>query len=194
MSKPLYHGTDMNSVINITEQGINISQNPKGGDFGVGFYLTPQLESAKLMALRKAYGGGKPGIIELTLNKNYKNMVIVKDFGTLNQNSSDTDIMSWAQFIVNNRNGVSYVDNVSLILGQEDNNIDGRYDIVIGTIADGSVSKISRKCNSEKRLISLTEAKEFLNKSFGTQYCICTKKGLLAINNQPREKKGMIWK
>lgn len=194
MSEPLYHGTDRQSQENIVKNGINLNQNPRGGDFAVGFYLTPDLGSAKSMALRKSFNSMQPSMVELTLSKNYSNKSRVKNFGTINEYSKEKDILSWAQFIVNNRCGMEYIRTVSSIKGFADNNLDKRYDIVIGTIADGNVTQIARKCKAEKRLVTLQEAKKFLAKSFGIQYCISTELGLAMIEKLPREKKGVSWR
>lgn len=194
MSEPLYHGTDNSSKENIINNGINVNQNPKGGDFAVGFYLTPDLTSARNMALRKSYNNGSPSIVELTLNNDYKKAVSYKDFGVISSNSPEKDMLSWAQFIINNRCGKEYVESVSSVYGYGDNNLDKRYDIVIGSIADGSVSKLSRICKAEKRIVTLIEAKHLLDKTFGIQYCICTEKGLSVIKDMPREKKGVSWR
>lgn len=194
MSAPLYHGTDSQSLENIVTAGINLSQNPRGGDFGVGFYLTPNLCTAKTMALRKAFEISTPSIVELTLAKNFESLSTVKDFGNIGINSKDNEILYWAQFIVNNRCGLEYINSVSTQNGLSEHNLDKRYDIVIGTIADGSVTRIARRCRAEKRLVTLPEAKDFLDKSFGIQYCICTKHGLSMIDKIPREKRGVSWR
>lgn len=194
MSESLYHGTDNKSKDDIINNGIVLDKNPRGGDFAVGFYLTPNLNSAKSMALRKSFSNQKPSVIELTLVKNYTKKVKVKNFGNITTSTSDNEILLWAQFIVNNRCGNDYINKISSKYGLDDNNLDKRYDIVIGTTADGNVTQAARKCKNEKRLITLVEAKEFLEKNFGLQYCISTKKGLSMIQNQPREKKGVSWR
>lgn len=192
MSETLFHGTDNDSKENILNQGINLNINPRGGDFAVGFCLTPELKSATDMALRKSFNNGQPSIVELTLKKDYKKLCSVKDFGFITESSTDAEIMAWAQFIINNRNGLEYIQTVSAIQGYEDNNLDKRYDIVVGTIADGSVTQIARKCKAEKRIVTLKEAKKFLDKVYGLQYCINTEIGLQMIDKKPREKKGVF--
>lgn len=194
MSKPLFHGTDNNSKDDIINNGIKLDINPRGGDFAVGFCLTPELKSASDMALRKSFNNGQPSIVELTLKKDYQKLCSVKNFGYVTKSSRSEDIMAWAQFIINNRNDLEYVRTVSAIQGYEDNNLDKRYDIVIGTIADGSVTQIARKCKAEKRIVTLEEAKKFLDKIYGLQYCISTEIGLQMIDKQPREKKGVLWR
>lgn len=42
----LYHGTDINSAINMRDHGIDVTKST-GGYFGVGFYTTPDLKLAK---------------------------------------------------------------------------------------------------------------------------------------------------
>lgn len=194
MSEPLYHGTDMFSQMNIVNVGINLNQNPRGGDFAVGFYLTPVLRSAKKMALRKSFGMSQPSIVELTLIGDFKNIISVKDFGKIDVYSSESDIIKWAQFIINNGCGLKYIQSVSAIQGYDDHNLDKRYDIVIGSIADGSITQVARKCKAQSRLVTVKEAKEFLDNSFGIQYCISTERGLSVIDKMPREKKGVSWR
>ena len=67
------------------------------------------------------------------------------------------------------------------------------YDIVVGPTADGKITQTARKCNAEKRMITIKEARNLLDKLYGLQYCISTEKGLSAINGQPR-KKGVLWR
>ena len=127
MSKPLYHGTDVTSQTDIIDNGIRLDRNLAVGDFGYGFYLTPNFESAKGMALRKAYINTQPGMVELILKKNYADIVTVKRFRNLDKASNDNDIMIWAQFIINNRNGLDYIYKVSSRFGLGDNNLDKRF-------------------------------------------------------------------
>lgn len=194
MSEPLYHGTDEQSENNILNNGINININPNCGDCGRGFYLSPVLDSAKQWALRKAFLNNKPAVIELTLVKNYQDIIKVKDFGLISKQSSDVEILEWAQFIVNNRCGLEYVKKVAAPNGYENNNLDKRYDLVIGTIADGAITKIAKQCNAEQRLITIKEANNLLNKEFGLQYCLCTENALEIIDKKPRKKKGVSWR
>lgn len=160
----------------------------------MGFYLTPELECAKRMALRKSFNSGMPAIVELKLRKHPERFICIKDFGSISLNSADTEILNWAQFIINNRCGWEYIQLVVDKNGFGDHNLDKKYDLVIGTTADGSVTKTARKCKSEKRMVSLKEAKEFLDKSFGKQYCISTEKGLSVIEGSPRNRKGVSWR
>ena len=194
MSEPLYHGTDDFSRDDIVDNGIRLDRNIVVGDFGYGFYLTPNLECAKSMALRKSYLNAQPGLVELVLKKNYTDIVRVKRFENLDKSSNCDDVLVWAQFIINNRNGIDYISKVSSKYGLSENNLDKRYDIVIGPIADGNVTKTARKCNAEKRLITIQEAKNLLDKLYGLQYCICTETGLSAINRKPRKKEGVSWR
>lgn len=194
MSEPLFHGTDNSSKDDIIINGINLNINPRGGDFAVGFYLTPELKSASNMALRKSFNSMHPSVVELTLRKDYSNHCSVKDFGRITKYSKNEDIIAWAQFIVNNRNGKEYIKTIASVHGFEDNNLDKRYDIVVGTIADGNVTQTARKCRNEKRIVTLTEAKKLLDKSIGLQYCINTNRGLQMIDSQPKEKKGVLWR
>ncbi len=127
------------------------------------------------------------------LQKNYADIIKVKRFTEFNKHSSCDGILEWAQFIINNRNGIDYIDKVSSKYGLADNNLDKRYDIVIGPTADGKITQTARKCKAEKRLITLQEAQNLLDKLYGLQYCISTEAGLSVINGKPR-KKGVSWR
>ena len=194
MVEPLYHGTNKESQNNIVNDGINLCINPKGGDFAVGFYLTPDLDSAKRLAMRKADFLSTPAIVELALKKSFREFLSVKDFGRITLNSSDSVLIGWAQFIVNNRCGTDYVRSVSSPGGYEDNNLDKRYDIVIGQTADGAISHIFRQCKEEKRMITLFKAKKLLENDYKIQYCISTERALSYLQYGPKEKKGVSWK
>lgn len=47
----LYHGTRKSSAINIINNGIDLHRGKKRADFGKGFYLTPDLRTAKDWAI-----------------------------------------------------------------------------------------------------------------------------------------------
>lgn len=190
----LYHGTTSSSKDNILKNGIDVKYSHKVGDFGIGFYLTPDLFNAKNIALRKVeVSEMKPSIIEVT-TKTFDKKLKVKDFTKANILNDDKELMKWAQFIINNRCGKKYIKNVSSKYGFEDNSIDNRYDIIIGKTADGQITKIFQLCEKEQRLITLEEAKNLLSKDYGIQYCIKTKNGLKVFKENPKEKKGVSWR
>lgn len=188
MKIKLYHGTINSSKNNIINNGIDVNYTNKVGDFGIGFYLSKDVFNAEYIANRKAHlTKEKPCIIELTIQSS-KNNLRVKEFMNKTMNSEE-DLIKWAQFIVNNRCGMEYIKNVSSKYGFEDNNLDNRYDIIIGKTADGHITKIASMCKDEQRLITSKEAKSLLSKNYGVQYCISTIKGLSIISTGPTERK-----
>lgn len=175
MNIDLYHGTDKQSEENIMENGINVCHNRNIGDFGQGFYLSPREDIARLWALRKGYLT-KPGMIKVLLKADFKRQLKVKVFEEIGKGTSPTNILEWAQFVVNNRCGTNYVENVAAKAGFSDHNLDKRYDVVIGQIADGDVVRIAKACQQQCRCVTLQEAENFLEKSFGVQYSFHTEK------------------
>lgn len=119
----LFHGTDRGFDQPIPEKG------RKGTDFGQGFYLTPDFASAENMAHRVAR------------RKNTSSAVVI--CYTVDENmlaSADLHIRSftriepeWLRFVVANR----YFQQDAA-----DHNLDKRWDIVHGYIADDRIVKL----------------------------------------------------
>ena len=119
----LYHGTDKEFNTPVPERG------RRGTDFGQGFYLTPDFDSAMNMAHRVAR------------RKNVSESVVM--CYALDENqlaSADLRIRSfisielgWLRFVVANR---------YLQIDAEDHNLDSRWDIVHGYIADDRIVKL----------------------------------------------------
>lgn len=193
MDYALFHGTKYSSALLIETNGIRFDQNTYSCDFGYGFYLSPDISSAKTWARRKAFRD-TPAIIEVSLRKDFAEHVKVKDFGIITDNLSDDIILKWAQFIINNRCGLEYVSKTSLSSELKDNSLDASYDIVIGQIADGSITQIASDCKRQFRPITISEAHRLLNTNFGIQYCLCSEKALSVITKKPRIKKGVQWR
>ena len=127
----LYHGTDLESAKSIYKNGINVKIGSTIADFGQGFYTTPDLEKAEKWAKRKSdYRGKRPAIVILEFDELEAESVI-KTF---------SDDLPWAKFVVNNRNGLAYIKKVSY----KENNLDARYEITRGRIADVDVIEISK--------------------------------------------------
>ena len=123
----LYHGTRKSSAINIINNGIDLHRGKKRADFGKGFYLTPDLRTAKDWAIHKSYHES-PCIVsidfdELTAIRNGW----IKIFNDRN--------LEWAQFIVNNRCGEAYIN----LMAYKENNLSGQFPVVKGFIADGNM-------------------------------------------------------
>ena len=193
MDYSLFHGTTLNNAERIVSEGIRLDQNYFMCDFGPGFYLSPDVSSAKTWASRKAFKG-TPAIIELQLSRDYGKRLRVKDFSVITDTLPDELILSWAQFIINNRCGAEYMRGADLPEALCDNNLSGRYDIVVGQIADGDVTQIAQACKRETRPVTSDEARSMLSKNFGMQYCLCTNNALAEITKQPRIKEGVQWR
>ncbi len=193
MDYSLFHGTTLSNAERIVSEGIRFDQNFFMCDFGPGFYLSPDVSSAKTWASRKAFRE-TPAIVELQLNKDFSKRLHVKDFGIITDTLTDEKILSWAQFIINNRCGADYMKETPLSKTLCDNNLSGTYDIVVGQIADGDVTQIAQACKREVRPITLEEARSLLSKNFGMQYCLCTNNALTEITKQPRIKEGVQWR
>lgn len=183
----LYHGTDESSAKSIIE-GILLEKSRDLTDFGKGFYTTPDINTAKIWASRKAFGENRnPAIVEFYFNeKECKN--IIKSFIPLNKMSPYKLKIDWAQFIINNRCGEKY----SNIFNNYDNNIDLKYQIVCGKIADGNVTQITTQCKNEKRIINSQEVDNILKDDYAIQYSFHSVKSIDLLKNA--HIKGGVWK
>ncbi len=125
----LYHGSNTDII------EIDLTKCRPYKDFGRGFYLTVMKEQAEKMANRVArIYGGTPVVNVFEIDDSF--MLIsglnVKDFGT--QTSEE-----WAKFVRNNRDK-SYTD-----YSDPECNIDNKYDIVIGPIANDDMALLFRQ-------------------------------------------------
>ena len=129
----LYHGS------NLDIKEIDLSKCRPYKDFGQGFYLTDLEDQAVKMARRVArlYGGHA-----------YVNVYTVDDdiFGNADLNirnfgSKASD--EWARFVMNNRSK-SFKD-----IASPECNLDNKYDIVIGPIANDDMAVLFRQYLNE---------------------------------------------
>ncbi len=156
----LYHGT------NIDIQQIDLSKCRPNKDFGKGFYLTTIKEQAERMALRVSkMFGGDPIINEYI----FEDKVITSS--DLNIKFFDNPNKEWAQFVIANRN-YKRIENI-----QEDNNIDNRYDIVIGPIANDDLALLFRQF-SDGLITVETLVKEMEYKKLTDQYSFHTDRAI----------------
>lgn len=125
----LYHGS------NVDIKEINLAMCRPYKDFGQGFYLTVIREQAENMARRVAmlYGGeavlNQYDIDEKSLmGKDLK----IKNFGVKTSEE-------WARFVKNNRNR-KFTD-----VSSPESNMDNKYDIVIGPIANDAMAVLFRQ-------------------------------------------------
>ncbi len=120
----LYHGS------NQSIDRIDLSVCRPFKDFGKGFYLTTMEEQAQKMARRVAgIFGGTPTVNVFRL----EDAVWQKEHLSLRRFPAAT--LEWALFVTANRTGNTTVEN----------NLDEKYDIVIGPVADDDLSVLFRQ-------------------------------------------------
>lgn len=117
----LYHGT--NKVFTTPDKDVG----REGMDFGKGFYLTPNLETARKMAVRVARAdGGTPVVLKFSFDETAaRARGLVRDYPNLDR--------VWVDFILANRMGNA---------DAPDHNMDARCPIVHGYIADDRLMRI----------------------------------------------------
>lgn len=129
----LYHGS------NTSIKFVNLSVCRPFKDFGKGFYLTEIKEQAEKMSVRvsRIYGGVPVvNIYEIDDDFLKRKDLKIKDFGCVPSES-------WARFVMNNRDP-SYTDYSDI-----ECNIDNKYDIVIGPVADDNMALLFRQYQGE---------------------------------------------
>lgn len=156
----LYHGS------NVDIQQIDLLKCKPNKDFGRGFYLTTIKEQAERMALRVCrMFGGKPFVNIYSFDEK---ILFSKE---LNVRIFEKPSEDWAKFVITNRN-YKRIEKV-----QGDNNIDNRYDIVIGPIANDDLALLFRQFSDG--LISVeTLVKEMEFKKLTDQYSFHTQRSL----------------
>ena len=120
----LYHGS------NTEIDKIDLIKCRPYKDFGCGFYTTPLKDQALSMAIRttRIFMNGKPCITEFSCDDNFAEAFKVKRF-------SEPGI-EWAKFVINNRNH-KFTD-----IHNSECNTDGKYDIVIGPVANDDITAL----------------------------------------------------
>lgn len=162
--KPLYHGTDIISARNIYDaQSADVSLGSLEVDFGPGFYLTDDFETARQWAGRKALvRSSKPAVITAMFDEDAAGNIIERF----------AEDLRWGRFVINNRNGIRYIERVAF----KENNLDARYAITYGRIADFYVRNISRELKDTGKM--LTDIKCILNEKYAMQYAFHTQEAL----------------
>ena len=129
----LYHGSN-------TEIGIiDLTKCKPFKDFGPGFYTTHLKEQALSMARRtvRIYGEGKPCLTEFSCedvffsDSSKKSMPELLNIKRFNEPNNE-----WARFVINNRN------KKFAHIQSPDCNIDCKYDIVIGPVANDDITAL----------------------------------------------------
>lgn len=130
----LYHGSNLE----INEIDFNKCKPYK--DFGQGFYLTSIKQQAVRMAEnRAALFGGEPVVTVYEVDDDIMNKANLNTrcFGL-------KPTIEWARFIVNNRSR-EFNDITSI-----DCNVDAKYDVVLGPVADDAIAAIIRRFMGDK--------------------------------------------
>ena len=125
----LYHGS------NTDVKEINLAMCRPYKDFGQGFYLTSIKKQAEKMAERVArIYGGSPILNTYEIDDSFmqREDLNIRDFGV--ETSEE-----WARFVRNNRNK-RFAD-----FANPECNLDKKYDIVIGPIADDDMTLLFRQ-------------------------------------------------
>lgn len=157
----LYHGSN----VEIFE--IDFSQCKPYKDFGKGFYLTSIKQQAVRMAMnRAALFGGEAVVTVYEVDDDImeKTELETKSF-------SMNPTIEWARFIVNNRSKT--FDDVS----SPECNIDAKYDVVLGPVADDAIAATIRRFMSDK-LDEEGLQRKLTYKELSNQYSFHTEKAI----------------
>lgn len=161
----LYHGS------NVDIKEIKLAMCRPYKDFGQGFYLTVIREQAENMARRVAMLYGGEAVInqydldeKSLMGKDLK----IKNFGVKTSEE-------WARFVKNNRNR-KFTD-----VSSPESNIDNKYDIVIGPIANDAMAVLFRQY--ENGMIDFdTMLKGMEYKETTNQYSFHTDRAIQLLN------------
>lgn len=149
----IYHGTISSCAENIIRNGIILKKGKPKVDFGQGFYTTTSYRFAQSTAKNKAEKTniryGEECVIPMVL-KYSVNKELLKDLNTLRFYKED---VKWAQFIINNRNGFEYMNNV----GSHFHNLKQKFDVVIGAIADNQISLLAKELSELNEKVSYAD-------------------------------------
>lgn len=130
----LYHGS------NVEIMEIDFSKCKPYKDFGKGFYLTSlKMQAVRMAENRAALFGGTPVVTIYEVDDD-----IMQREGLNTKTFDMSPTIEWARFIVNNRSR-EFSDADS-----PDCNIDAKYDIVLGPVADDAVATTIRRFMGEK--------------------------------------------
>lgn len=179
MEKIWYHGTNLSSAIDIYEKGIDFSKSKDKLDFGVGFYLTDDIDRAyerawqkTLMFNRKYKSNESAALVEAELDIDFINTLNVKKFEYCNK--------EWLYFVLANRFSKDYIQSQKWL----EHNLDLRYDVVIGSIADSEVSDLAMHIMNNDMSISDVSVYDVLTnegRTLGEQLSLHTEKSKKCI-------------
>lgn len=164
----MYHGTDNKSAAEIYAEGINVRCGKRGTDFGLGFYTTDDYDRAVRRAIQKAeLRGYSPAVVKMYFDEATAEPIIERF----------EDDLRWGRFVINNRNGRGYVEKVPF----KEHNLDARYQITIGRIADLNVFQIAQKLNKEGKLLESID--NILNLKYPQQIVFHTQYAVKYVKN-----------
>lgn len=177
----VYHGTIFSSAMNIMAQGVKLNYSQKMLDFGKGFYTTPDKKHAISTAKHKAFRHNQkyrkdamerevPAVVTLEY---------IEDEG-LSIKAFESHDQEWKNFILANRSTDTIVEKYGII----EHNLDNRYDIVKGEIADGSIAQKAVQVRNEGCTYWEIDVKDLLvegEDAYGYQISFHTEKSLHCI-------------
>lgn len=139
LSKVLFHGTLLDRALDIQIHGFDFSKLNSRADFGKGFYLTDSYALAETTAKTRYYqtiqetgSSSAPTVLKVKINcRNLVDYKIKEFYG---------ESIEWKRFICTNR----WANQVLEFHPEYDNNIDAKYDIVLGLTADGKLGNFNR--------------------------------------------------
>jgi len=162
----LFHGSNTDIA------HIELSRCRPNKDFGKGFYLTTIREQAVRMAQRvsRMYGGSPIlNIYEFDDENDILNSLNVRQF--------DGPSVEWAKFVIANRNSSRKADH------QEDSNIDCRFDLVIGPIANDDLALLFRQFSEGTISVDIL-VNEMKFKKLTDQYSFHTEKSIALLRKK----------
>lgn len=180
-----YHGTNESSAYNICNIGIDFSKSKKELDFGVGFYLTDDISVAKRRALSKTrkynriyHKNEKPAVVTIVIDESYFDNLTVRNFEYCNE--------EWLHFVLANRLPMEYLVKNNIT----EHNLDFKYDVVMGSIADSDVSRLATHLGNGDltfRGISVYDVLTKEGTTLGMQMSFHTKSSLASVKSKSFE-------
>jgi len=136
-------------------------------DFGTGFYLTIYPEQARRMATRVArLYGGKEAVSVFEFDEAMLAVLSVREF--------EKPCIDWAKFVMNNRDrGFNDIES-SLC------NLDAKYDIVIGPVANDDMALLFRQYAAQLITLDIL-AKGMEYRNLTNQYSFHTEKAVSTL-------------
>lgn len=174
----LFHGTDIKSANNILDEGIRIEEGNDATDFGQGFYTTQDRGFAIKCAIRASKRTDlPPALISFEFEEMFAHKIKVFQGASV----------EWAQFIVNNRCGLEYVAKTKAGA----HNLDGKYEVVRGLVADGNIVDFAQSCLEEMAVVVEDDIGLIYSDRYPEQISFHSKESCsLLKNGRPEKIKG----